>query len=137
MTVAFMAIFSFLLDERLSATDTESGLGAQILLPLITMGALSVIYWHVTDDLRPYALVQFIPLVALPILMVCYPPKYTNQECWLVALFWYVLAKALEGRDHEVYQWTGRRISGHTLKHAVVGFVPMTLAYMCFIRQPL
>jgi len=137
MTVAFMAIFSFLLDERLSASDSESPLGTVILFPLIAIGASSVVYWHLTDDLRPYALVQFIPLIALPILMAHYPPKYTNQEYWLVALFWYVFAKVFESNDSKVYEWTGRRISGHSLKHAVVGFVPLTLAYMCFIRQPL
>uniref|UniRef100_A0A7S2MGY7 Alkaline ceramidase n=1 Tax=Helicotheca tamesis TaxID=374047 RepID=A0A7S2MGY7_9STRA len=137
MTVAFMAIFSFLLDERLSTDSSETNIGHLILYPLIVMGMSSVVWWHFTDDLRPYALVSILPLICIPILLAIYAPKYSGQEYILIALFWYVVAKIGEEKDHEIYILSGKRVSGHSLKHIFAGFVPFTLSYMLIIRQPL
>jgi hypothetical protein len=36
-------------------------------------GVASVFYWHYTDDLRPYVLVQFLPLLMIPVLLLAVP----------------------------------------------------------------
>lgn len=37
------------------------------------------------DDLRPYALVQFVPCIAIPIMAILLPPMYTHSTYWLWA----------------------------------------------------
>uniref|UniRef100_A0A7S4K532 Alkaline ceramidase n=1 Tax=Odontella aurita TaxID=265563 RepID=A0A7S4K532_9STRA len=143
MTVAFMAIFTFLLDERIQPlhgdvdTRDSSRVGPLILTPLVFLGSASVLYWHVTDDLRPYFLVQFVPILAVPVLLSLYPPRYTGQGHIISALFWYVVAKVCEEKDLEIYVATRKRVSGHTLKHITAGFVPFCIAYMLLVRKPI
>lgn len=37
------------------------------------------------DDLRPYALVQFVPCIAIPLMTILLPPMYTHSTYWLWA----------------------------------------------------
>jgi hypothetical protein len=37
------------------------------------------------DDLRPYALVQFLPCIAIPLMAILLPPMYTHSTYWLWA----------------------------------------------------
>jgi hypothetical protein len=72
MTVAFMALFALVLGVRI---DTR--LAQWLLWPLLVLGAASVVYWHVTEldghgDLRPYALVQFLPVLLIPLVLWLY-----------------------------------------------------------------
>ena len=73
MTVAFMALFSIILGERvISAYKTA------VLLLLVSLGMAAVVYWLWTEvngrgDLRPYAVVQFLPLILMPFIMLLFP----------------------------------------------------------------
>jgi hypothetical protein len=47
----------------------------------VAVGLGSVLYWHRTEqqghgDLRPYLLVQFYPILAIPLLLLLFPPRY-------------------------------------------------------------
>lgn len=64
MTIAFMAILSNVIGE------TTQMYSPTLVIGLVLLGMTSVFYWKVTDDLRPYALVQFYSLMLLPLLMV-------------------------------------------------------------------
>jgi hypothetical protein len=119
MTIAFMSLFSLIISERLSAA-----VGTYWMMPvLIILGMASLAYWHVGEraghgDLRFYGLVQFYPLLVIPILCLVYPNRTGLSGGYLVGLFLcYVLAKLFEHLDHEVYALTRETISGHTLKH--------------------
>lgn len=90
---------------------------------------VSVLYWHFTEaaghgDLRPYALVQFFPMVAAPVLMLAYPGKVPYVRLILAVLGWYTVAKVCEHFDKSIYAALGFW-SGHTLKHLIgaVGLV--------------
>lgn len=37
------------------------------------------------DDLRPYAVVQFVPCIAIPVMAILLPPMYTHSTYWLWA----------------------------------------------------
>ncbi len=117
MAVAFMALFTAILGERL-----HPKIGPVVLLPLVALGISSVLYWHWTEtqghgDLRFYYLVQFYPLLAIPYLVLLFPPRYTRGADLFVALAWYVLAKICEHPlDAPIYA-AGQWVSGHTLKH--------------------
>lgn len=122
MTVAFMAVFSVILAEHVNAA-----LGKRLLWPLIVIGLISIVYWHHTEsigagDLRWYALIQFVPLIMIPLIFVVYPKRYSHGYLLWMFLGMYVLAKLLEHFDHQIFQ-TLIYISGHSLKHlaAVLG----------------
>ena len=116
MTLAFMAFFAIILGEHI-----DLRLAKWLLWPLLIVGVASVFYWRATDDLRPYALVQFLPVLLIPLILLIYPRKGTGGV-W-AALGFYVLAKLLETFDPQVYAALGQAISGHSLKHvaAAVG----------------
>nr|ACN27189.1 unknown [Zea mays] len=104
--------------------------GAKSLAPLVIAGALSIMYWRHFDDLRPYAVVQFVPCIALPVMAIVIPPMYTHSSYWLWAAGFYLLAKVEEAADKTIYNWTHQIVSGHTLKHLCAAMVPVFLALM-------
>lgn len=112
MTVAFMAFTSLVVSERCSEV-----LGYRIFPWLLALGALSVIHWVWQDDLRPYLMVQFGPILVLPLLIW----RFSGPgSCWLwFTIVFYLAAKLLELSDHQVLQWTEGLVSGHTLKHVI------------------
>ncbi|XP_024040866.1 uncharacterized protein LOC18042445 isoform X2 [Citrus clementina] len=82
------------------------------------------------DDLRPYALVQFVPCIAIPLMAILLPPMYTHSTYWLWAAGFYLLAKVEEAMDKPIYRWTHHIVSGHTLKHLCAATVPVFLTLM-------
>jgi hypothetical protein len=81
----------------------------------------SVVWWHVTEgsgagDLRPYLLLQGLPLVLIPLWQGIYGASRADRWAFGAALLLYVLAKAAELNDYALQSVFGG-ISGHTLKH--------------------
>lgn len=111
ITLAFMAILAITVEERVDART-----GAILLWPLLAIGLLSLLLWRWTDDLRLYAWVQFFPCLALPLLFLLFPPKYTGTFYWIIAAALYAFAKVVEFHDRTVHS-AGSILSGHTLKH--------------------
>jgi hypothetical protein len=136
MTLGFMSLFAVMLAERI---DLRAGL--RLLAPLLLAGLGSVLYWHWTElggggDLRPYAAVQFLPLLAIPLVLLLFPPRYTRAADIWVALAWYGLAKLLEGLDGHIYHLAGQIISGHSLKHLAAAASAWWLLRMLRRRVP-
>lgn len=112
MTVAFMGLFALLLEERV--TDFKT-------LPvLVALGVASALYWRETGDLRAYILVQFLPLVLMPLILFLFPRRYLSGRMLMMAVFFYLVAKVLETYDREVFS-SILVMSGHTLKHLSAG----------------
>jgi hypothetical protein len=118
MTIVFMGFLSALITECISEKA-----GIALLLPLVITGISSVLYWNYTElqqrgDMRFYGLIQFYPMLAIPVIMLLFPsPGKNNQWRYLLwILGWYVIAKLLEHFDAGIYAITGF-ISGHSLKH--------------------
>lgn len=136
LTVTFMALVTAVLAERLSWR-----LAGWLLGPLIALGMASVLYWHWTEeqgagDLRYYLLVQFVPLVALPLLFLLFRSLYTGTGELIAAIGCYLLAKLLELLDGQVYA-QGGIVSGHTLKHLVASVSAYFVLRMLQTRRPL
>lgn len=127
MTIAFMSFFSLVIMERINA---KAGL---LLAPLLLMiGISSVIYWDYTEsigqgDLRFYALVQFLPMLLIPLLLVLFPPRYTGLLYLGYTVGWYVLAKLLEHFDIAVFSLLQGIVSGHSLKHLAASLSVYTM----------
>ena len=118
ITVVFMSFFTILVSEFISVK-----LGKALLLPLVVAGIASVVYWHLSEgwgegDLRYYALVQFTPVIMIPVILLCFRSRYTQVYGYWGLLVTYSVAKLLEYIDAEVYQLLGF-ISGHSIKHLV------------------
>ena len=111
MTLAFAAILSLVVQERVNAKT-----GAILLWPALAVGLFSLLLWRWTDDLRLYFWVQFFPGLAVILLFLLYPPKYTGTRYWIAAGVLYALAKVFEFTDEAIYS-AGNFLSGHTLKH--------------------
>jgi hypothetical protein len=95
--------------------------GARDAALLAVLAVLSVAWWHVTEqwgrgDLRPYLLLQLLPLVLVPLWQALYRSPPRDRAAFGLALFAYVLAKAAELLDHPIAAQLGW-LSGHTLKH--------------------
>lgn len=85
---------------------------------LTLAAAASVYWWNITADLRPYLLLQALPLVLIPLWQWIYHAPRERRLAFAVAIALYVLAKLAELADHQIYALTGL-VSGHTLKHAL------------------
>lgn len=117
MTIAFMALFSAVIGEF-----TSFQLGKFLLWPLVVFGVFSVFYWYSTEsngkgDLRLYILVQFLPLIVIPLMLLFFKSKFTGTSGYWLLLGAYVLAKAFEYFDGLVYKTF--LLSGHSLKHVI------------------
>ena len=131
MTLGFMGLFAALLGEYVNHR-----LPRWVLTPVVLVGIASVLYWHWTDDLRPYAWVQFFPLLTIPVVMVLFRPRYTHAWLLLVSLGWYVLAKVTEYFDASIFELTRRVVSGHSMKHVLAAAGCCSILLMLQKRRP-
>ncbi len=131
MTLAFTSLFATVLGERI-----DLNLGRYAVLPLVVLGLGSVAWWAAFDDLRPYGIVQFYPILAIPVLLWAYPSRYTASSGIIAALGCYLVAKALEEADGTIYAF-GQLISGHTLKHLAAAAGSWFLLRMLVVRRPI
>jgi len=130
MTIAFMALCSIVIGEF-----TSIRLGKILLVPLVLSGILSVLYWHWTEaagqgDLRPYIIVQFLPMLVIPVILVCFNSEFTKVSGYWLLFSAYVIAKLFEHFDREMHGATSF-VSGHSLKHVVaaIGIYILLLSF--------
>ncbi len=118
MTIAFMALFSIIISEFVSVR------AGRLLFPLLLLaGIASVIIWHLSEqqgqgDLRFYAVIQFFPMLVIPVILLCFRSRCSHVAAYWILLAAYLAAKLLEYFDASVFQIPGL-ISGHSIKHLV------------------
>src|SRR5579872_3801981 len=94
MSIGFMSILAAVLTETVDVK-----LGKRLLLPLIALGIASVLVWRETElrgagDLRFYVVVQFFPMIAIPLMVLFFSNRYTYSSYLLILAAFYALAKA-------------------------------------------
>ena len=128
MTLVFMSFLTIIIGERVSLL-----LAKFIFLPLLIAGVWSIIYWYQSElagggDLRPYALVQFLPMLLVPLVLLIFEKKFSFDR----AIWWfcgcYLIAKGFEALDQQIFDWL-IIISGHSLKHLVA-----SIACLVFLK---
>ncbi len=118
ITLAFMALFSAFIMDRIHAR-----IGVVVMLPLLlALGVASVVYWDWTEaaghgDLRPYVLVQFYLMLAIPLICWLFQGRHTSGKHVFYIVLCYALAKLCEHFDSGIYAALGNAVSGHSLKH--------------------
>jgi hypothetical protein len=134
MTVAFMALFSLLLGERVTRNHNR-----YILWLLLAAGIGSVLYWAWTEssgngDLRPYAVVQFLPIILMPLILIMFRQRYLSNTLLIWAFALYFLAKVFEYFDAQIFTALGF-ISGHSIKHIAAAAAVLCIIYAVPTRR--
>ncbi len=133
MTIAFMALVAIVLGEHI-----DERIGRRTLWPLIALGVGSVLFWWLGErggvgDLRPYVLVQFLPMLLLPLVLLLYRSCVGSAGALWALIGLYALAKAFEFGDAVVLALAG--ISGHSLKHLAAA-AAMAMLLVALRRRP-
>lgn len=109
MTLGFMALTAAIVADRI-----HRAVGLKIILPvLLVIGVASLIYWSVTEsagrgDLRFYGLVQFLPILLIPIICWLFPDaRYSKGRYIAGMILCYGLAKIFEFFDFQIYDLVG------------------------------
>ncbi len=128
MTITFMSLLAIIVGEHISTR-----LGRNMLWPLLATGALSVIYWDYSEaqnagDLRLYGLVQFLPMLIIPAILLGYESVFDRTRFIWILFLLYALAKVFELLDGPLYG-LGEIISGHSIKHLCAALGPIVLLY--------
>ena len=128
MTIGFMGLFVALLSEWFSKKLSV------LLIPMCLLGIYSVYYWHLTDDLRLYAWIQFFPLLFIVLAGFMYRPNIPHVKYIYLGLIWYIVSKLLEHFDSSTHWLSAQIISGHTLKHFAAAYATYCIYLMLLKR---
>lgn len=136
MTIAFMAFFSIIIAEFISIKS-----GKNLFFPLVSIGLISIFYWDYTEhhgvgDLRLYALVQFLPMLLIPAILLLFRSCFSHVRYYWYFLGLYGLAKITETYDSNIYDYLFF-ISGHSIKHILASFGCMIFYYQVKNRHKL
>jgi hypothetical protein len=135
MTIAFMSLISAQIVDRISVRT-----GLALLVPMLFVGAASVLYWRITEragvgNVLPYGILQGYSVVILLFIAALFPSRYTRAEAIYAVFAAYVAAKVFETFDRQILS-LGGLVSGHTLKHVVAGVAGLIVCRMLLRRTP-
>jgi hypothetical protein len=133
MTVAFMALVAAQLGDRV-----DPRAGRVLLVPMLLVGAASVVYWRATEragagNLVPYGVLQAYSVVILLLVALRLPSRYTRGSDVFLVFAAYVAAKLAETLDAWLYG-LGHVVSGHTLKHLAAAAGAVVVCRMLALR---
>jgi hypothetical protein len=133
MTIAFMSLIAAQIVDRISVRA-----GLALLVPMLLIGAASVLYWRATEragvgNVMPYGVLQIYSVVIVFLITYLCPSRYTHGQ----AIYWvfaaYVIAKLLEEFDWQLLAF-GHLVSGHTLKHVAAAAAGFVVCRMLMVR---
>jgi hypothetical protein len=135
LAITLMGLFAATIVERIGVKT-----GLVLLGPLVAVGIVSVLWWAAGErrgegDLRLYALVQFFPMLAVPLMALLFPSRYTRGADLVIVVVIYGLAKGFELLDARLLA-LGGVVSGHTCKHVAVAVSGYWLWRMLIKRKP-
>jgi predicted membrane channel-forming protein YqfA (hemolysin III family) len=110
LSALFPTVLAVAIGDRVSA-----GAGRVLLVPLVIGAIGSVIWWQQTDDLRPYVIAQFLPMLLIPLMLALLSGQRPVGPL-VAGVAVYALGKLVELGDHAIFA-VGGIVSGHTLKH--------------------
>jgi len=134
MAIVFMSFFSIVIGAYINPKW-----GRVILIPFIMLGIGSVLRWYASEqaghgDLRLYVLVQFYPMLAIPLIVFLFPASRRMRLEMVTLIVLYAVAKLVAYKDQEIFQTL--TISGHSLKHLfAAGAVLMMLQMTAPLRK--
>ena len=120
MSLIFMSFFSWIIYDRIDRAK-----GFLLFIVLNILGISTVLYWIYTEqmgegDLRWYAMVQFFPILAIPLILWFYKSSFKHEREIIPIFAFFGIAKLAESYDAQIYACLADVISGHTMKHALM-----------------
>lgn len=136
MTLGFMAFLAVIIAEYISVPA-----GRVLLWPLVLTGLASVLYWKISEargqgDLRWYGLVQFLPMLLIPLILLLFRPSFTGSAYPWAMLGAYGAAKLAELLDAPLFRVL-YPLSGHALKHLLAAAAAYALLLGLRRRKPI
>jgi hypothetical protein len=134
MTIAFMSLLAAQVVDRVNPR-----LGLALLVPMLLVGAASVLYWRATEragdgNVVPYGVLQAYSVVILLLMALLLPSRYTRGDDIYWVFAGYVVAKLLETFDKQLFA-IGHLASGHTLKHLAAAVAGLVVCRMLLLRR--
>jgi hypothetical protein len=129
LSALFPTVFAVVIGDRVSEAA-----GRALLAPLALGAVASVVWWRQTDDLRPYALAQFLPMLLIPLMLSLRPGRRPAGPL-IAGIALYAVGKAAELADRGVFL-LGGLVSGHTLKHVLAAAAAVLIARWLTGRRP-
>lgn len=134
MTIAFMALVAAQVGDRI-----DPRAGRTLLLPMLAIGAASVVYWRATEragtgNVVPYGILQAYSVAILLLIALWLPSRYTRGADVYAVFGCYVVAKIAELLDAPLYE-LGHAVSGHTLKHVAAAAGAVVVCRMLWLRS--
>jgi hypothetical protein len=131
IAIAFTTLIAWLLAERTWLRPAA----ATMLLPWIAVGPATVLWWYFQNgDLRFYLLLYVFAFTVPPLLMAL-PSPYSRRRGYWTAYICFALGMACDRLDHQIYTWLAGTVSGHTLKHLMMGLAIAALVSMLERRR--
>ena len=130
LSALFPAVLAVAIGDRVSLTA-----GRALLAPLVLGAVASVIYWQRHDDLRPYGLAQFLPMLLIPLMLVLFPGRRPTAPL-IAGVVIYALGKVAELRDGAIFA-LGSVVSGHTVKHLLAAAAAVLIVRWLVSGSPL
>lgn len=139
MVLAFAGLLGLAACQGISARA-----GVALAAAVGVLGPVSVQVWAVSGNLLPWGVLQFGGMVLIVGLACLRPvgagagPSHRGPPIrWSLLIALYALAKVLELGDHQVFEWTGHFVSGHSLKHIVASCAawPVVAALMAVMKS--
>ncbi|MBX3607983.1 MAG: hypothetical protein KF788_22110 [Piscinibacter sp.] len=116
-------------DARLARPVVLGSIGAAVIA-----GAVWVA-WSRGADIRPFLLIEALPVLLLPAGAMSLPGAQTRASDWLLMLAGYAVAKLADLGDERIFAATGW-IGGHALLHLLLAAVTAWLAYAAVRVSP-
>jgi hypothetical protein len=130
MSAAFVLLSIGVLAERVSPHfGSRRGMAVSAaLIVIMTAMALVGAQFDGTVDLRPFLLLQLLPVLLIPTGALSLPGQHTRGADWVILLVAYAAARAFDLADQTIFHSSGW-ISGHSLMHLGLACVAGWLAY--------
>lgn len=135
MSVCFASLLAAVIAERWSVKA-----GLRLLAPLVAAGAGTVLWWRRSEALGsenvlPYFAFQAGAILAVVLLVLLFPPRYTRSAYLFGAAALYGAALGAELLDYPIFA-LGQIVSGHTVKHLLAALAVYQVFRMLRARTP-
>jgi hypothetical protein len=137
LAIILVSVLVLVMADRLHPLFARLGIW-----PLTALAVAGVAFWGISEamgsgDLLLYLIVRVGAGVAIALLLILRRPLHTGTKWMILALLCELAMAALERFDHQIFQLTGGGVSGHSLKHIMVGVALGFVFWWLRVRKPL